>query len=105
MGQKCFIFHTYSLIIFAVFPKKYLNSLLHEYYQKLFCRITIFLHTPINSFLNICQKKNFFQAFLIFHLWNIAVSDICFSKKYVLLIFAVINFGYHTMYFWKALEE
>ena len=65
MGQKCFIFLTYSLIIFAVFPKKYLNSLSHEYYQKLFCGITFFFTYTKQFFFKYMtkKKKNIFKLF------------------------------------------
>ena len=42
MGEKPSIFHIQSLIIFVLFPKKYVNSLLHEYYQKLFLGFRFF---------------------------------------------------------------
>ena len=48
MGQKPFVSKIYCLIIFALLPKKYKNSLSYEYYQKLFVAITLFcLHESI----------------------------------------------------------
>ena len=42
MGQKPFIFHIQHPIRFPFLPKKYLNSLSHQYYQKLFFGFTFF---------------------------------------------------------------
>ena len=104
MGENPFVSKIYCLIIFALLPKKYKNSLSYEYYQKLFVGITLFcLHQSIPF--DIYVKKTFLPSF--FHFW---FPRYCrfrrfFPKKYILLTFAVVNFGHHATCHWKALEE
>ena len=104
MSQKPFIFHIYSLIIFALLLKNCVNSLLDEYYQKLFLGITIsYTYQLIPSLTYI--KKNIFSRFFLFGLLHIGPLNAFFSKKYSSLTFVIGNFACHATYHSKHLKE
>ena len=95
MGQKGSIFHTMSLIIFAFLPKKYVNSLSDECYQKLFLNLHFSTYTNgflINSTFPFFVPQIFrFRSFI--------------SKKYEYLTFVLVNISHHATYRFKALDE
>ena len=80
MGQKTFIFQINSVIIFTILPKKYLNSLSHQYYQNSILDLHLF--TYINQFLLKCtSEKTLLPVFFNFDSSDIATSDILLSKN------------------------
>ena len=95
MGQKGSIFHIMSLIIFAFLPKKYVNSLSDECYQKLF--LNLHFSTYTNGFLIKCTFPFFVPQIFRFRSF--------ISKKYEYLTFALVNISHHATYRFKALDE
>ena len=92
MSQKPFIFHIYSLIIFALLLKNCVNSLLDEYYQKLFLGFTIsYTYQLIPSLTYI--KKNIFSRFFLFGLLHIYWP----FKRFFLQKIFITNFCYRQL--------
>ena len=63
MSQKPFNFDMKSLIIFVIFAKISLNSLSHDYYQKINYWNYRLIPIPIDSVFNVHQKEYFFKIF------------------------------------------
>ena len=77
MGQKPLLFDIKSLIILTILGKKCLNHFRMNISKNYFFD----LHTPIDSFLSVCQKNPFFLVFSSFGSPDISVSDVFFLKK------------------------
>ena len=88
IGEKPFNFNIKILIIFGTVPKIYLNSLSHEYYQKLFVGISILYMYQSIPFLAYI-KKNIFSRF--FHVWFTRYCRFrCFFSQKIF----ITNFSY-----------